>query len=63
KSEHWIFTQPDWDEFWQVIRGNGPCNRERLKARRKAHEDGDWVRAAATAYAAKHATDPASATA
>ena len=63
KSEHWIFTPPDWDEFWQVIRGNGPCNRERLKARRKAHEDGDWVRAAATAYAAKHATDPASATA
>lgn len=44
----------NWKEFYQVISGNGPCNRERLAARRKAHEDGAWVREAAAAYAAKH---------
>ena len=45
----------NWDEFFQVIKGNGPCNRERLAARRKAHEDGAWVRVAANAYAEKRA--------
>ena len=49
------FGEIDWDEFWQVVRGNGPCNRERLQARRDAHESGRWVRDAAEAYAAKHA--------
>lgn len=43
----------DWDEFYNVIKGNGPCNKERLEARRKAHEDGAWVRDAAAAYAVK----------
>lgn len=43
----------DWDEFWRVVKGNGPCNRERLQARRKAHEEGAWVRDAAMAYAEK----------
>lgn len=43
----------DWDEFYNVIKGNGPCNKERLEARRKAHEDGAWVRDATAAYAAK----------
>ena len=43
----------DWDEFWRVVKGDGPCNRERLAARRKAHDDGAWVRVAAAAYAAK----------
>ncbi len=43
----------DWDEFWRVIRGDGPCNRERMEARRKAHEDGAWVREALQAYAEK----------
>jgi ring-1,2-phenylacetyl-CoA epoxidase subunit PaaA len=56
QSRNWIFTPPDWDEFWRVVKGNGPCNRDRIKARRKAHEDGRWVREAAAAYAAKHAS-------
>ncbi|HSJ62963.1 MAG TPA: 1,2-phenylacetyl-CoA epoxidase subunit PaaA [Gemmatimonadaceae bacterium] len=54
-SGNWIIGEIDWDEFYQVIKGNGPCNRERLAARRAAHEEGAWVRAAATAYAEKHA--------
>ena len=45
----------DWDEFHQVISGNGPMNRERLAARNQAHAEGAWVRDAAEAYAAKHA--------
>ncbi|MCA0376746.1 MAG: 1,2-phenylacetyl-CoA epoxidase subunit A [Gemmatimonadetes bacterium] len=49
----WEFGEIDWSEFHAVVRGEGPCNRERLEARRTAHEDGAWVRAAATAYAAK----------
>lgn len=44
---------PDWEEFNNVIKGNGPCNKERLAARVKAHEEGAWVREAAAAYAAK----------
>jgi ring-1,2-phenylacetyl-CoA epoxidase subunit PaaA len=51
---HWDFGEIDWDEFWTVVKGNGPCNRERLQARRDAHENGAWVREAAEAYAAKH---------
>lgn len=47
------FGSIDWDEFFSVVAGNGPCNTERLEARRKAHSDGKWVREAATAYAAK----------
>ena len=43
----------DWDDFWNVIAGNGPCNRERLATRVKAHESGAWVREAAAAHAAK----------
>jgi ring-1,2-phenylacetyl-CoA epoxidase subunit PaaA len=49
----WIHTPLDWNEFKQVLAGNGPCNRERLAARRKAHADGAWVREAAVAFAAK----------
>ena len=60
ESENWEFGAIDWDEFNDVVRGNGPCNRERLDARRAAHEEGGWVREAASAYAAKqragHAT-------
>jgi ring-1,2-phenylacetyl-CoA epoxidase subunit PaaA len=55
ETKNWEFGPIDWEEFRQVISGNGPCNRERLVARRKAHEDGEWVRVAASAYAAKHA--------
>src|ERR1043166_2537556 len=47
------YTQPDYDELMQVIKGNGPCNRQRIANRRKAHEEGAWVREAAEAYAAK----------
>ena len=54
-TENWVIGPIDWDEFYQVIKGNGPCNRERIAARRAAHEEGAWVRAAATAYAEKHA--------
>jgi ring-1,2-phenylacetyl-CoA epoxidase subunit PaaA len=49
----WKFGKIDWDEFWRVVKGDGPCNRERLAARRKAHEDGAWVRHAAMAHAEK----------
>jgi ring-1,2-phenylacetyl-CoA epoxidase subunit PaaA len=52
-SGNWIIGPIDWDEFWRVVRGNGPCNRERLAARVKAHADGEWVRVAAAAYTAK----------
>ena len=53
-TESWQIGPIDWDEFWRVVRGNGPCNRERLEARRAAHDDGEWVRVAASTYAAKH---------
>ena len=49
----WDFGPIDWDEFHQVLAGNGPCNRQRLEARRRAHAEGAWVREAAAAYAAK----------
>lgn len=52
-TKNWEFGPIDWAEFKQVIGGNGPCNRERMAARRKAHEEGAWVREAAAAYAAK----------
>jgi len=54
-SGKWHYTQPDWDEFWRVVKGDGPLNAERMAARRKAHEDGLWVREALAAHAAKHA--------
>jgi ring-1,2-phenylacetyl-CoA epoxidase subunit PaaA len=50
---HWRHGPIDWEEFRQILQGNGPCNRERLAARRKAHAGGEWVREAASAYAAK----------
>jgi ring-1,2-phenylacetyl-CoA epoxidase subunit PaaA len=52
---HYDFGAINWEEFWQVIAGNGPCNKERLEARVKAHEEGAWVREAALAHAAKKA--------
>ena len=48
------FGAIDWTEFWNVVNGHGPCNRERLAARAKAYADGAWVRDAAMAYAEKH---------
>ena len=50
---HYDFGAIDWAEFWNVVKGNGPCNRERLRTRVKAYEDGAWVREAASAYAEK----------
>lgn len=47
------FGAINWDEFWAVVKGNGPCNKQRLEARNKAHEEGAWVREAALAYANK----------
>ena len=55
------FGAIDWDEFHQVLQGNGPCNAERMAARRKAHADGAWVREAAAAHAAKRKTARAAA--
>ena len=52
---HYDFSEINWDEFWQVVKGNGPCNKERIEARVKAKENGLWVREAATAYAKKRA--------
>lgn len=47
------FGEIDWNEFWNVVKGNGPCNKERITAKIKAHNDGAWVREAANAYAEK----------
>ncbi len=52
---HYDFGAIDWKEFWQVVGGEGPCNRERLAARVKAWNDGAWVREAALAHAARQA--------
>ena len=55
ERKHYDFGDIDWDEFWQVVKGHGPCNKQRIDARVKAHEDGKWVRDAAMAYAEKQA--------
>jgi len=47
------FSEPDWAEFKNIIKGNGPCNKERLSTRLKAHQDGAWVREAAEAFGKK----------
>ncbi|WP_066736575.1 1,2-phenylacetyl-CoA epoxidase subunit PaaA [Cupriavidus sp. D384] len=52
---HYDYSPLDWEEFWRVINGDGPCNRERLATRVKAHDDGAWVREAALAHAEKRA--------
>lgn len=57
---HYDFGEINWDEFWNVVKGNGPCNKERVDARRKAKENGEWVREAANAYAVKQALKKAS---
>jgi ring-1,2-phenylacetyl-CoA epoxidase subunit PaaA len=53
ETGHYDFTPINWDEFWQVVNGNGPCNKQRVDARRKAKEEGMWVREAALAFAEK----------
>ncbi len=52
---HYDFGEINWDEFWQVIKGYGPCNKERMNARTKSWEEGAWVRDAAIAHAEKKA--------
>lgn len=52
-SGNWRTGEINWDEFWAVLKGNGPANAERMAARRQAHADGEWVREAATAYAVR----------
>ncbi len=53
ERKHYDFGKINWEEFWQVVGGNGPCNKQRLDARKNAWADGEWVREAATAYAEK----------
>lgn len=53
KKNAYDFGEIDWDEFWQVVHGHGPCNKERVEARKKAKEDGKWVREAAMAFSTK----------
>jgi ring-1,2-phenylacetyl-CoA epoxidase subunit PaaA len=50
---HFDFGAINWEEFWEVVAGNGPCNRERMTHKNKAWDEGAWVRDAAVAYAAK----------
>jgi len=54
EEQHYEYGAIDWVEFWQVVKGNGPCNKERMEARVKAWEDGAWVREAALAYSEKN---------
>jgi len=54
-SGNWLPGAIDWDEFWRVVKGDGPVNRQRMAARRAAHDDGRWVRQAFEAYAQKQA--------
>ena len=61
ETGHYEFGAIDWSEFHHVLKGNGPCNRERLRTRVKAHEDGQWFRDALVAYAEKHAATRAAA--
>jgi ring-1,2-phenylacetyl-CoA epoxidase subunit PaaA len=52
-TEHYEFGEIDWSEFFEILKGNGPCNTARIEHRRRAHDEGAWVREAATAYAGK----------
>jgi ring-1,2-phenylacetyl-CoA epoxidase subunit PaaA len=53
EREHYDFGEINWDEFWNVVKGNGPCNKQRLADRNSAYENGEWVREAALAHAEK----------
>lgn len=56
EKQAYDYGKIDWDEFWQVVKGNGPMNKERIRVRQKAWDDGAWVREAAIAYQSKQAT-------
>ena len=53
QRNHYDFGEINWDEFWSVVKGNGPCNKQRLEVKNKDHQEGLWVRKAALAYAEK----------
>ena len=55
ETQNWISGEIDWDEFWRVVKGDGPCNKDRLETRRRAHDDGQWVREALAAYGRRQA--------
>jgi len=55
ETGHYDFGKINWDEFWNVVKGNGPCNKQRLETRKKAWEEGAWVREAALAHSQKRA--------
>jgi ring-1,2-phenylacetyl-CoA epoxidase subunit PaaA len=61
KTGHYTFGKIDWSEFNHVLKGNGPCNRDRLRTRVKAYEDGAWFRDGLSAYADKQASRTAQA--
>jgi ring-1,2-phenylacetyl-CoA epoxidase subunit PaaA len=54
ETGNWDYGKINWDEFYEVIKGNGPCNKQRLEARNQAYANGEWVREAARVYAEKH---------
>ena len=54
ERQSYDFGEIDWEEFWQVVKGHGPCNKERMEARVDAWNEGEWVRDAAMVYAEKH---------
>ena len=60
-TNHYDYSPINWDEFWNVVKGNGPGNRQRLQHHIKAHQEGKWVREAAKAYAQKSNTTQKSA--
>ena len=60
EERHYGFGEINWEEFWNVVKGNGPCNKQRLEARNKAWQEGEWVREAAAVYAEKKKTKPPS---
>ena len=53
---HYDFSEPDWSEFFDVLKGNGPCSVDRMETRKKAWDDGAWFRDAMVAHAKKHKT-------
>jgi len=59
KTKHYDFGEINWEEFWNVVKGNGPCNKQRLEARKKAWEEGGWVREAAAAHSQKRRAEAA----
>ena len=57
QRRHYDYGELDWDEFFAVVKGQGPCNVQRMQRRRQAHEEGAWVREAAAEYARKAAAE------